>query len=96
MSKIGVKIWRWLFETRDERRLANLMQDLSDLEIKRDIPYLEDGDRGHLLDLYLLPETGIDAPVMKENNDNSSYRSPLRWMNLISSVKAWVKSMSHV
>ena len=64
MSEIGVKIWRWLFETGDERRLAKLTQDLSDLEIQRDIPYLPDGDRGHLLDLYRLPGLSADAPVM--------------------------------
>ena len=64
MSKTGVKIWRWLFETGDERRLAKLKQDLSDLEIHRDIPYLADGDRGHLLDLYRLPGLDAGAPVM--------------------------------
>ncbi len=64
MSKTGVIIWRWLFETGDERRLAKLKQDLSDLEIHRDIPYLQDGDRGHLLDLYRLPGLDSKAPVM--------------------------------
>ncbi len=64
MSKTGVRIWRWLFETGDEKRLSKMKQDLSDLEIIREIPYIEDGDRGHLMDLYRTPGLDAKAPVM--------------------------------
>lgn len=64
MSKLGVLVWRWLFETGDRKRLAKQVQDLSDLRIRRDIAYLSDGDRGHLFDIYELPDLPVDAPVM--------------------------------
>ena len=32
--------------------------------IEKDIPYLPDGDRGHLLDIYRLPDADESAPVM--------------------------------
>ena len=63
MSKIGVLIWRHIFESGDEKRLALQVQDLSDLHIKRDIPYIDDNERGHLFDLYELPNLPSDAPV---------------------------------
>ena len=64
MSKLGVLIWRKIFESGDARRIASQKQDISDLEIRKDIPYRNDGDRGHLLDIYALPDTPADAPVM--------------------------------
>ncbi|MBO6159810.1 MAG: alpha/beta hydrolase [Firmicutes bacterium] len=64
MSKRAVKLWRQVFESGDEKRLAGQIQDLSDLVIHKDIPYLPDGDRGHLLDIYERPELSEDAPVM--------------------------------
>ena len=64
MSKLGVLIWRYIFESGDARRLAKQEQDLSDLHIIRDLPYHEDGDRGHLFDIYELPELPVDAPVL--------------------------------
>ena len=64
MSKLGVLLWRKIFESGDARRIAGFKQDNSDLVIQKDIPYLDDGDRGHLLDLYRLPETDESAPVM--------------------------------
>ncbi len=63
MSKLGVLIWRRIFESGDAKRLAGQMQDLSDLHIIRDLPYLDDGDRGHLFDIYELPDLPADAPV---------------------------------
>ena len=63
MSKIGTLIWRWVFESGDKKRLAKQVQDLSDLRLTRDIPYLNDGDQGHLFDIYELPELPDDAPV---------------------------------
>ena len=64
MSKVGVLAWRKIFETNDARRLAKQVQDTSDLEIVRDIAYVGDGDRGHLLDVYRLPDAPADAPVV--------------------------------
>ena len=64
MSKLGVLFWRKMFESGDAKRLSGQTQDLSDLVIEKDIPYLPDGDRGHLLDLYRLPDTDETAPVI--------------------------------
>lgn len=64
MSKIGVLLWRKLFESGDAKRLAKQIQDLSDLEIQRDIAYLPDGDRGHLLDIYRSKGVATDAPLV--------------------------------
>ena len=51
MSKLGVLVWRYLFESGDKKRLAKQVQDLSDLQIRRDIAYVPDGDQGHLFDI---------------------------------------------
>ncbi len=64
MSKLGCLIWRYVFESGDKKRLAKQVQDLSDLRIIKDIAYLPDGDQGHLLDIYELPDLPADAPVM--------------------------------
>lgn len=64
MSKMGVLIWRKLFETGDAKRLASQMQDLSDLDIQRDIPYLPDKERGHLLDIYRRKSAPDNAPLV--------------------------------
>lgn len=64
MSKIGVLLWRKLFESGDAKRLAKQIQDLSDLEIRRDVAYLPDGGRGHLLDIYRNKDASPDAPLV--------------------------------
>lgn len=64
MSKLATLIWHIVFETGDARRLAKQVQDTSDLVIARDIAYIDDGDRGHLLDVYRLHDAPDDAPVM--------------------------------
>ena len=64
MSKLGVRIWRHIFESGNAKRLAKQTQDLSDLHIVRDLPYLEDGEQGHLFDIYELPGLPDDAPVL--------------------------------
>ena len=64
MSKAGALIWRKLFETGDARRLAKQVQDLSDLAITWDIPYIDEGERGHLFDIYRLPDAPAGAPVV--------------------------------
>ena len=64
MSKLGVLIWRHIFESGDEKRLKTQLQDLSDLHIVRDITYLNDEERGHLFDIYELPDLPDEAPVL--------------------------------
>lgn len=64
MSKIGVLIWRKLFEKGDEKRITKQKQDISDLMIMKDIAYIDDDEQGHLLDVYRLPTTDETAPVM--------------------------------
>ena len=64
MSKLGVLLWRHIFESGDAKRLATQVQDLSNLHIIRDLPYLDDGDQGHLFDIYELPGLPEDAPVL--------------------------------
>lgn len=64
MSKLGVLIWRYLFESGDAKRLKKQVQDLSDLRIHRDLKYIDDGEQGHLFDIYELPELPDDAPVL--------------------------------
>lgn len=64
MSKLGVLLWRHLFESGDKKRLKKQVQDLSDLHIVRDIPYVKDEERGHLFDIYELPDLPESAPVL--------------------------------
>lgn len=64
MSKLGVLIWRYIFESGDEKRLAKQVQDLSDLKITRDLAYINDNERGHLFDIYELRDLPENAPVM--------------------------------
>ncbi len=46
MSKTGVLIWRKIFESGDAKRIALQHPDISDLEITRDIPYINDNEQG--------------------------------------------------
>ncbi len=64
MSRLGVLIWRKVFESGDQKRIAKQQQDISDLVIRKDIAYLPDGDQGHLMDIYHLPDSPETAPVM--------------------------------
>jgi hypothetical protein len=54
MSKLGVLIWRRIFESGDAKRISKQKQDISDLILQKDIAYMNDGDRGHLFDIYRL------------------------------------------
>ncbi len=64
MSRIGVLVWRYIFESGDKKRQAAQVQDLSDLRITRDLPYINDNEQGHLFDIYELPQLPGDAPVL--------------------------------
>nr|WP_316623023.1 hypothetical protein [uncultured Ruminococcus sp.] len=91
MSKIGVLIWRKLFEKGDEKRITKQKQDISDLMIMKDIAYIDDDEQGHLLDVYRLPTTDETAPVMinihggglfasyKEVNTHFNYEWAIAW-----------------
>jgi len=52
---------RFLFETHDAVRLRKQHYGTSDLEILSDIPYMDDGDAGHLFSVQypLWPESRI-------------------------------------
>jgi len=64
MSKLGVLIWRHIFESGDEKRIAQQNPDISDLDITKDIPYIDDQERGHLLDIYKRKDADQNNPVM--------------------------------
>lgn len=96
MSKRGALAFRWLFETGDAARLKKLVQDTSDLELHLDIPYLDDGDRGHLLDVYRSREAKPGQPVVinihggglfasyKDLNANFNYEFARRGFDVVS------------
>ncbi|GGE38289.1 alpha/beta hydrolase [Streptococcus himalayensis] len=69
----GIIIWkvpqfrlvsfRWIFES-PERKQLNTPADTTGIVVEKDIPYINDGDRGHLLDIYR-PENADDTtPVV--------------------------------
>ncbi|MBR2282184.1 MAG: alpha/beta hydrolase, partial [Spirochaetales bacterium] len=64
MSRVGVLTFRRFFEFNDAKRIAKQKQDISDLAIRKDIPYIDDGEQGHLLDVYSLHGTDENAPIM--------------------------------
>ncbi|MCR4634392.1 MAG: alpha/beta hydrolase [Erysipelotrichaceae bacterium] len=64
MSKLMAKVWRYIFESGDAKRIAKQHPDISDLEILKDIAYIDDGERGHLLDIYRRKDGNGSDPVM--------------------------------
>ena len=64
MSKLMALLGRFLFETHDAVRLRMQQDDTSDLEIALDIPYMDDGDAGHLFDIYRPKGAAADIPVI--------------------------------
>lgn len=64
MSRLGTLFFRYVFEKGDEKRLKKMGQDLSDLNIRSDIPYIQDGEQGHLLDIYSPLNTDKSLSVM--------------------------------
>ncbi len=64
MSKAGVLLWRHIFESGDAKRIAKQHPDISMLELLKDIPYDDDGDQGHLFDIYKRKDGSKDDPVM--------------------------------
>ena len=74
MSRFGVLLWRYLFESGDAKRLAKQVQDLSDLRITRDLPYIDDGEQGHLFDIYELPELPEPGQIISTGSAKSDAR----------------------
>ncbi len=102
MSKRGVLIWRKIFESGDEKRIGRQktecpeFADLSDLRIEKDYAYIDDGNQGHLFDIYSLKGCPEDAPVLinihggglfasyKEVNAHSNYQWARRGYKVVS------------
>lgn len=96
MSKAGVLAFRYLFQVGDWARLRKLEQDTSDLALVLDIPYLDDGDRGHLLDVYKAKDAKPGNPVVinihggglfasfKDLNANFNYEFARRGFDVVS------------
>ena len=96
MSKLGVLIGRKIFESGDAKRIAKQEQDKSDLVLQKDTPYLNDGDRGHLLDIDRLPGTskhGDGSAKRRKMMVASSFRtkpSPCDAFDLIWPAVQWI------
>ncbi|MBQ8083201.1 MAG: alpha/beta hydrolase, partial [Clostridia bacterium] len=96
MSKAGVLAFRYLFQVGDWARLRKLEQDTSDLELNLDIPYLDDGNKGHLLDVYKAKDAKLGNPVVinihggglfasfKDLNANFNYEFARRGFDVVS------------
>lgn len=84
MSKLMALLGRFLFETNDAMRLRKQRYDTSDLEIFSDIPYMEDGDEGHLFDVYRPKGAPADVPVIVNIHGGglfASYKAVNTWFN---------------
>ena len=84
MSKLMALLGRFLFETHDAVRLRKQHYDTSDLEILSVIPYMEDGDEGHLFDIYRPKGAAADIPVIVNIHGGglfASYKTVNAWFN---------------
>lgn len=65
-SRILSHIARWLFESRDARRLHRYPADASDLIVLKDIPYAanDKSDKAHLLDIYRPADFSAPQPLI--------------------------------
>lgn len=75
MSKLMCKVWRYIFESGDKKRIAKQHPDISDLEIIKDIAYIDDGDQGHLFDIYRRIDGKKSDPVMINIHDGGLFAS---------------------
>ena len=84
MSKLMALLGRFLFETNDAMRLRKQNYDKSDLDIISDIPYMTDGDEGHLFDIYRPKGAPADIPVIVNIHGGglfASYKGVNAWFN---------------
>ncbi len=96
MSKLGCLTLRHLFQLGDFFDIHFQKQDIAMLDAADDIPYINDGDRAHLLDVYRLKDNTADAPTIinihggglfaayKEVSRSFNYRWAKRGYNVIS------------
>ena len=96
MSKLGCLALRHLFQLGDFFDIHFQKQDISMLDASYDVPYLGDGDRGHLLDVYRLKGNTADSPTIinihggglfaayKEVSRSFNYRWAKRGYNVVS------------
>lgn len=64
INKFLINLLRTTMETADNKRLAKQNYPTDDIEIRKDIPYLNDGDQGHLLDIYYPKGTKGKLPTI--------------------------------
>ena len=64
MSKIGCLALRHLFQLGDFFDIHFQKQDISSLNVRSNIPYINDGDRGHLLDIYGPKDADENTPTV--------------------------------
>ena len=107
MSRLGTLFFRYVFEKGDEKRLRKMGQDLSDIDIRSDIPYMQDGEQGHLLDIYSPLNTDKGLPVMinihggglfasyKEVNANFNYEWARLKYNTVSISYRRIPDVTH-
>ena len=84
IAKQLARLWRYIFETNDSRRLRRQRHDTSDLSVLADIAYIADGTQEHLLDIYR-PANGSDRlPVIVNIHGGglfASYKTVNTWFN---------------
>lgn len=59
-----LKMMREIMEKNDRERLARQNYDYSDVKIQKDISYINDGKKEHMLDILSGKDTGKDSPVL--------------------------------
>lgn len=64
ISRLLARLGRRLFESHDARRLGRQQIDTSDLLIRSDIPYIDDGTMEHMLDIYCPAGRTDELPVI--------------------------------
>lgn len=64
MSKIGCLVLRHLFQLGDFFDIRFQKQDISSLRVRSDIPYIPDGNHGHLLDIYGPKDADENTPTV--------------------------------
>lgn len=78
------RIARFLFETNDALRMRKQVYETSDLSVMSDIPYIDDGTKEHLLDIYRPKDAPADLPVIVNIHGGglfASYKDVNTWFN---------------
>lgn len=64
MSGFGCLALRYLFQFGDFFDIHFQKQDISSLSVRRDLPYIADGNRGHLFDVYGPKDADATTPTV--------------------------------